>query len=188
MADITITRSPRGRWIVPLAALAAVGGISASAAGPAAPARRTVVDPAVVPAGGVARCPQCSVDGCRPGHCRHGGPRHQPGCRGGVCVPYCPVRPGEFGFYGTQWRRWPGPGVVTASAELATPAVPPRSAVPGADEESPRRPDDEAATATPEPPAPRELPEPESAATDAAPEPPAEAVAEPVAEPAADSP
>jgi hypothetical protein len=42
-----------------------------------------------------------------------------------------------FGFYGTQWRRWPGSGVVQASNnEAATPARPPRAEVPGAEEES----------------------------------------------------
>jgi hypothetical protein len=42
-----------------------------------------------------------------------------------------------FGFYGTQWRRWPGSGVVPASNnEAATPARPPRAEVPGAEEES----------------------------------------------------
>jgi hypothetical protein len=54
-------------------------------------------------------------------------------------VPYCPVRPGQFGYYGTQWRRWPGSGVVPASAiDAATPVAPPRLEVPGPDEESPR--------------------------------------------------
>jgi hypothetical protein len=47
------------------------------------------------------------------------------------------VRPEVFGFYGTQWRRWPGSGVVQASNnEAATPARPPRAEVPGAEEES----------------------------------------------------
>jgi hypothetical protein len=47
------------------------------------------------------------------------------------------VRPGTFGYYGTQWRRWPGQGVVPVSnEEAATPVVPPKSEVPSADEES----------------------------------------------------
>jgi hypothetical protein len=66
-----------------------------------------------------------------------------------MCVPSCPVRPGQFGYYGTQWRRWPGQGVIQASAaEAATPVKPPKSAVPGAEEESPT-PRDGAATAEP---------------------------------------
>jgi len=96
--------------------------------------RTAMVDAAVVPAGGACR-------GCREGHCRtcrpgghHG---HQAGCRDGKCHPYCPVRPQEFGFYGTQWRRWPGQGIVpVANVQDATPTRPPKSAVPGADEES----------------------------------------------------
>lgn len=53
-------------------------------------------------------------------------------------MPSCPVRPGQFGYYGTQWRRWPAQGVVPASAvEAATPVAPPKSAVPDAEEESP---------------------------------------------------
>jgi hypothetical protein len=57
--------------------------------------------------------------------------------RDGACVPYCPVRPSTFGFYGTQWRRWPGAGVVPVSNEqAATPSKPPKSSVPGPDEES----------------------------------------------------
>jgi len=100
------------------------------------------VDPAVVPAGG---------DGCR--HCgghqcaAHAGrphAGHHADCRPGQCVPYCPVRPAQFGFYGTQWRRWPGSGVVPASGvEDVTPDEPPRSQVPGPDEESPRVPEEE---------------------------------------------
>jgi hypothetical protein len=48
------------------------------------------------------------------------------------------VRTESYGYYGTRWRRWPGSGVVTASAlEGATPVPTPRSTVPSADEESP---------------------------------------------------
>jgi hypothetical protein len=47
------------------------------------------------------------------------------------------VRPDVFGFYGTKWRKWPGEGVVQASNnEAATPVRPPRTEVPGVDEES----------------------------------------------------
>jgi hypothetical protein len=107
---------------------------TAAAQRPSAPARprSTVVDPAVTPAGGA--CQNCGPGGCRHGHA---GQAHHRDCRDGHCAPYCPVRPATFGFYGTQWRRWPGQGVVPASAEsAATPVKPPRSAVPGADEES----------------------------------------------------
>jgi hypothetical protein len=55
------------------------------------------------------------------------------------CPAQCPVRPDRFGFYGTQWRVWPGQGVVQASfTEAATPVRPPKSEIPGADEESPQ--------------------------------------------------
>lgn len=86
----------------------------------------------------------------------HGRCEHHAGCRNGQCVPHCPVRPGQFGYHGTHWRRWPGTGVVPVSAiSDAVPVRPPRSAVPGADEESPRRTDDEpeskADDSTPEP-------------------------------------
>ncbi len=93
--------------------------------------RRAIVDPGVVQAGGSCRgCrdPHCSA--CRANH-------HHAGCRDGKCHPHCPVRPQEFGFYGTQWRRWPGQGVVpTAGIQEATPTLPPKSAVPGPNEES----------------------------------------------------
>lgn len=62
------------------------------------------------------------------------------GCGGKACCPHCPVRPAEFGFYGTQWRRWPTPGQPSRSPTTAPlPAVPPPSVIPGIDEESPRR-------------------------------------------------
>lgn len=103
------------------------GAPTGSSAASTRPAARTVVDHAVQPAGGA--CQQCGPSGCRHGHHRD--------CRDGACVPYCPVRPGTFGFYGTQWRRWPGSGVTPVSHEqAATPVKPPKSAVPGADEES----------------------------------------------------
>ena len=126
-------------------AMVSCGGWAASpverAAAPAATATRvvgrsakTISDPAVRPAGG-GHCSQCPGGQCH--HAPRAGHGHHRECRKGVCVPYCPVRPREFGFYGTRWRKWPGQDVVPVSAERAvTPAVPPRSAVPGADEES----------------------------------------------------
>lgn len=159
----------------------------ATVAADKAPApRRPLIDPAVVQAGGACRgCrdPQCHT-------CRHGGlHRHHHGCREGACHPHCPVRPQEFGFYGTQWRRWPGQGVVPASnLQEATPTRPPKSAVPGPDEESrgPRAgelpaPDvEEPSTVEPpaaEPSEPAAAPEPEPAKL-----PPAEPAARPVEE------
>ena len=100
---------------------------------PSGPARSRVSDPAVRPAGG-GHCSSCGP-GCHQPHGRHHG--HHAGCRDGVCVPYCPVRPQQFGFYGTQWRRWPGSEVVqVAGTRDAGPVSPPRSAVPGPNEES----------------------------------------------------
>ncbi|MFM7183550.1 MAG: hypothetical protein ACKO4Z_02090 [Planctomycetota bacterium] len=107
---------------------------------------RTMVDPSVQPAGG--GCRECGPAGCR--HCH----KHHHGCRDGVCVAACPVRPGTYGFYTTQWRRWPGQGVVPVSGTQALmPVQPPKSAVPNADEESFA-------------PRPDELPEPEGPSAD----------------------
>lgn len=97
----------------------------------AAARSRTMVDHAVVPAGGM-HCRHCGTGACRV----HGG--HLAGCRDGLCHPHCPVRPSQYGFYHTQWRRWPGEGVVPTSAEdAATPVAPPAAQVPTVDEESP---------------------------------------------------
>jgi hypothetical protein len=175
-----------GRAVLFCAGIAGACWSQAAAAADAAPKSRpprtAVVDPAVVPAGGVCR-------GCREPHCRACHPgghhRHHAGCRDGKCHPYCPVRPQEFGFYGTQWRRWPGQGVVpVANVQDATPARPPKSAVPRADEESrgPRAdelpaPEPDAAPATPRQPVD------EPAPPSAEPAPPAEPIREP-AEPA----
>jgi hypothetical protein len=64
-------------------------------------------------------------------------------CPGPGCEPNCPVRPAHFGHYTTQWRRWPGTETASGTkADAATPAAPPKSVVPGSDEESPRRPAD----------------------------------------------
>ena len=94
---------------------------------------KTIVDHAVQPAGG--GCRQCGTGGCKT--CRSAAHRHHRDCRDGHCVASCPVRPHTYGFYETQWRRWPGEGVVPVSNEqAATPVVPPKSEVPSADEES----------------------------------------------------
>lgn len=131
--------------------------------------RPAMVDHAVVPAGGACR-------GCREAHCRtcRGGGHHghHAGCRDGKCHPYCPVRPQEFGFYDTQWRRWPGQGVAPAAhVQEATPVRPPKSAVPRADEESRE-------------PRADELPAPEPATAAAVPDAPTAAIREPATEPA----
>lgn len=79
---------------------------------------------------------------CAGGHCAAERCGHA-GCRQGTCdVPgcpaHCPVRPASFGFYGTQWRTWPGQQVIQAAhTEPAAPVMPPKSEVPTADEESP---------------------------------------------------
>jgi len=105
---------------------------------------RPIRDQQVMPAGGG------TCQGCRTGQCRHAGHGHLAGCRDGRCVPYCPVRPHEFGFYGTQWRRWPGQSVVAASDQReATPVVPPRLTVPGPEQESMRSQEDDPESADP---------------------------------------
>ena len=116
---------------------------AAGRAGERNPARSPKVDHAVLPAGGAAagqaRCSQCQRAACP--QCRLPEPHHHAHahaqCQHGLCPAHCPVRPDGFGFYGTQWRRWPGSGVVQASNnEAATPARPPLAEVPGAEEES----------------------------------------------------
>ena len=114
---------------------------AAGRAGERNPARSPKVDHAVLPAGGAAagqaRCSQCQQAACP--QCRLPEPHHHAHaqCQHGLCPAHCPVRPDVFGFYGTQWRRWPGSGVVQASNnEAATPARPPLAEVPGAEEES----------------------------------------------------
>jgi len=175
---------------------AACGGLPAVGADPAAghppQARSRFVDSAVVPAGGVG-CTSCGPGGCQRSHGgRHG---HHAGCRDGVCVPYCPVRPQQFGYYGTRWRKWPGQEILQVSDErAAAPAQPPRSEVPRADEESLAPAEDGAAP--PDAGAPAALPTPpvEPAPMPAAPaqpepqqpERPAEPAAEPEPAPAAE--
>ena len=116
---------------------------AAGQAGERNPARSHKVDHAVLPAGGAAagqaRCSQCQKAACP--QCRLSEPHHHAHahaqCQHGLCPAHCPVRPDVFGFYGTQWRRWPGSGVVQASNnEAATPARPPLAEVPGVEEES----------------------------------------------------
>ena len=116
---------------------------AAGQAGERNPARSHKVDHAVLPAGGAAtgqaRCSQCQRAACP--QCRLPDPQQHAHahahCQHGLCPAHCPVRPDVFGFYGTQWRRWPGSGVVQASNnEAATPARPPLAEVPGAEEES----------------------------------------------------
>jgi len=111
---------------------------------PRATGRSANVDHAVVSAGGAdggnskcvqcsrAACPQCRLDtGLHKGH---------KACPHGLCPAHCPVRPDVFGFYGTQWRKWPGSGVVQASnIEAVTPSPPPEVDVPGPLEESPQQ-------------------------------------------------
>lgn len=173
-------------WAAGWLASAPVVGLAAERL-PAAEARPRVTDPAVRPAGGTA-CPSCGPGGCRQAHGKHHG--HHAGCRDGVCAPYCPVRPQQFGFYGTQWRRWPGGAVVQVSATRdAGPISPPRSAVPGpneeslnpqADQEPAANPDGDAGNAPAPAATPREpLPEPP-----VRPQPPSEPTASPDLEPA----
>lgn len=120
--------------MIGLMLVARAGGELEAADGSRAAARPRIVDPAIQPAGGVG-CTSCGPAGCRQSHGGHHG--HHSGCRDGVCVPYCPVRPQQFGFYGTQWRRWPGQVITPVSAERdAAPVAPPKSAVPGPAEES----------------------------------------------------
>lgn len=107
--------------------------VQAAAPNPAVPKR--IVDPAVVPAGAMG-CTNCGT-ACGGQGRLHGHHGHHQGCRDGQCVPYCPVRPDRYGFYGTQWRRWPGQQILQVSNnQEATPVAPPRSEVPDADEES----------------------------------------------------
>lgn len=125
------------RWLMLTVAIACGREATGGEAAAARPAR---VDPAVTPAGGAraahAECGECrraACPQCRLAPERH--PGHAP-CQHGLCPAHCPVRPDVFGFYGTQWRRWPGSNVVQVNIEAATPARPPRSTVPTPLEES----------------------------------------------------
>jgi hypothetical protein len=106
-----------------------------------APAKVAVVEVRPRPVHHDVAAPKCGGR-CGNGNCG------QPGC-----PAYCPVRPCEFGFYGTQWRTWPGQGVVQQAGydEAAAPVSPPKSEVPTADEESPATIDTGAEPAPPEP-------------------------------------
>lgn len=99
-------------------------------------------DGGVVLAGGVlenADCRQCGRQDC--GKCRPVGDRLGLHCNGlceqGGCPAHCPVRPDQFGYYATRWRSWPGQGVkqVGHFDPATTPVVPPRSEVPGMEDE-----------------------------------------------------
>lgn len=59
------------------------------------------------------------------------------GFAAGHCAACCLVRPDQFGFYATQWRPWPGflSRSATGPVEALTPVRPPRSVVPGIDDE-----------------------------------------------------
>lgn len=144
---------------------AACGGVVAAAEGPAPAHRQRIVDPAVVTAG----VPACAAGSCHAG-CRHG---HHAGCRDGICAPSCPVRPQQFGFYGTQWRKWPGREVMPVSGERAlAPSLPPRSAVPDADAESLAPPAGGGPEAEPTPPNAADVREPTPVRPAPAPVPP----------------
>lgn len=119
------------------AAVAFAGELPVSSTTSPPPRRTAVVDHMVVPAG--IGCRHCGNATCRM-HCGHAAE-----CRDGFCAPHCPVRPSQYGYYSTRWRRWPGQGVMPVSAEdAATPVSPPKSQVPAADEESPALPAGEA--------------------------------------------
>jgi len=114
---------------------------------------------------------------CRPG--KHAKPGDCDACGGRGCPAQCPVRPGRFGFYDTQWRNWPRQGVAQAAfTEPAPPVEPPKLEVPTADEESPvvegqlAAPEPEAAAES-EPAVEAELLPPEREAMPSAPEKPA---------------
>lgn len=65
---------------------------------------------------------------------------HALSCKQCAAGAPCPARPTHFGYYATQWRSWPDAGGAAVSTTgTATPAAPPRSVVPRADEESPRQ-------------------------------------------------
>jgi len=132
---------PRAGQIRPAGGAQSSSRPAAGRIGERTPARSPKVDHAVMPAGGMAagqtRCGHCQKAACP--QCRLAEPDNHAHsqCQHGLCPAHCPVRPEVFGFYGTQWRRWPGSGVVPASNnEAATPARPPRAEVPGAEEES----------------------------------------------------
>lgn len=113
----------------------------ASASRPRPPAATAhVVDHGPPVASIASRRGPCGDAPCTHEHC--GGDGHsacrREGCEVEGCPAHCPVRPASFGFYGTQWRSWPGQQVAQAAhAEPAAPVMPPKSEVPTAAEESP---------------------------------------------------
>lgn len=98
---------------------------------------------------------------------------HSPQCRDGHCAPHCPVRPSHFGYYPTRWRRWPRPLGTANAVEPASaiPAGPPRSVVPGIDDESPQRPNTDAPRKPDEPQKPDASPDKENLPEQPLPEP-----------------
>jgi hypothetical protein len=117
-------------------------GERAAAAGVRQTSATVSADGGVVLAGGAmanADCRQCGRQDC--GKCRPVGDRLGLHCNGlceqGGCQAHCPVRPDQFGYYATRWRSWPGQGVkqVGHFDPATTPAVPPRSEVPGMEDE-----------------------------------------------------
>ena len=97
--------------------------------------------------GGVVQAGGEECGGCNRKECRRCGLKqrlHEPLCNGQCggggsgCPAHCPVRPSQFGFYPTTWRQWPGQQVrQVAHLDIeATPVQPPRSEVPGMNDES----------------------------------------------------
>lgn len=141
-------------------------------AGPAALASELIgpLPPRSMPSAAAVRQPIAPVTGqhVRPRVCDE----CRGDCRGAACPANCTVRPDEFGFYETQWRSWPTEvGRRAVAPENLTPVSPPKSEVPGVDEESLQRPaaDVEAMEDTAAPlPAPRiPVPDRRRAADDA---------------------
>lgn len=131
--EIGVTRAIRRLAAVGLLIAGAGPALRVHAADRPVASRSRIVDPAVVPAG-ARPCTNCGPACGGHGGGIHG---HQAGCREGYCVPYCPVRPDRYGYYGTQWRKWPGQHIAQVSNDQAVaPVKPPRSEVPGPDEES----------------------------------------------------
>lgn len=153
-------------------------------------------DGAVVPAGGLIaarRAAQCGGT-CGRADCQKcraaKGCRHHGACGPEVpgCPAHCPVRPDRFGYYQTNWRRWPGQTVVPAAYDdAAVPVSPPRSVVPGPEDEAGSAPDDGDTEMKSELPGPVDAatPEPTAKPGDTAPviepETPAETPADPAA-------
>ena len=147
------------------------------AAKPVQGARRGPPGPAVggtesgvVQAGALIQADDCGA--CGKKGCKVCGIGKKIACNGqcgtGGCPAHCPVRPDQFGYYPTRWRNWPGQGVKQVSHfdPATTPVVPPKSEIPGIDEESPPRQADEEEEAELEAPAEAEPMEADDVATD----------------------